>query len=105
MLIPDGDERFKALDNSDSEIQGVVSVDETTERTQIMVITGGLNAIYEALEGNRRSNRLGTRFNRTNKDGDITSQTAMIKQGDSYYILLGVGSQTIVVEMDMKQVD
>ncbi len=105
MLVPDGDERFKALDNSDSEIQGVVSVDESTERTQLMVITGGLDAIYEGLESNRRSNRLGTRFNRTNKDGDITSQTAMIKQGDAYYILLGVGSQTIVVEMDMKQVD
>ncbi|MHA1288383.1 MAG: hypothetical protein ACTSPB_13340 [Candidatus Thorarchaeota archaeon] len=102
MLIPDGDDRFRAIDNSDSEIMGTISVDESTERPQIQIISGDLDDIYESLEASRRSNRLSKRFNRESK-GEIVSQTGMVKQGDSYYIIMGVGSQTVVVELDMEQ--
>ena len=27
----------------------------------------------------------------------------MVKQGDSYYLVMGVGTQTVVVELDMEQ--
>ena len=50
MLIPDGDDRFRAIDNSDSEIMGTVSVDESTERPQIQIVSGDLDDIYESLE-------------------------------------------------------
>jgi hypothetical protein len=103
MLIPDGDDRFRAIDNSDAEIMGTVSVDESTERPQIQIITGNIDDIYESLETSRRSNRLSKRFNRTDKEGDIVNQTVMVKQGDSYFIVMGVGSQTVVVELDMEQ--
>ena len=103
MLIPDGDDRFRAIDNSDSEIMGTVSVDESTERPQIQIVSGDLDEIYESLELSRRSNRLSKRFNRTDSEGDIVNQTVMVKQGDSYYLVMGVGTQTVVVELDMEQ--
>jgi len=103
MLIPDGDDRFRAIDNSDSEIMGTVSVDESTERPQIQIVSGDLDDIYESLELSRRSNRLSKRFNRTDSEGDIVNQTVMVKQGDSYYLVMGVGTQTVVVELDMEQ--
>jgi hypothetical protein len=105
LLVPDGDERFKALDNSDSEIKGVVSVDEATEKPQMMVIKGDGQEIYESLEKGRRSARLSNRFNRKDKEQKINTQTAMIQQGDSYYIIMGVGGQTVLVEMDMSRED
>jgi len=105
LLVPDGDERFKALDNSDSEIKGVISVDETTEKPQMMVLKGDGQKIYESLEKGRRADRLSKRFNRMDKDQKINTQTAMIQQGDSYYIIMGVGTQTVLVEMDMSRED
>ena len=39
MLIPDGDERFKALDNANNEIQGVISLNEVSNKPNIMVLS------------------------------------------------------------------
>ena len=58
--------------------------------------------IFMNLWNFRRSNRLSKRFNRTDSEGD-TNQTVMVKQGDSYYLVMGVGTQTVVVELDMEQ--
>ena len=123
LLIPDGDERFKALDNSDTEIKGVVSVNETSEKPYMLVVQGKQDhdymgkhgtvernagtgqEVYESLEKGRRAARLSNRFNRKDKDQKINTQTAMIQQGDSYYIIMGVGKQTVLVEMDMSRED
>ena len=106
MLIPDGDERFKALDNSNEEIQGVVSLNEETDKPQIMVLTGHkgyMQEIYESIEGARRSARISDKFNRKDTNNKIVTQTAMIQQDSTYYIIMGVGDNTVVVELDMSK--
>jgi len=106
MLIPDGDERFKALDNSNEEIQGVVSLNEETDKPQIMVLTGHkayMQEIYESIEGARRSARISDKFNRKDSNNKIVTQTAMIQQDSTYYIIMGVGDNTVVVELDMSK--
>ncbi len=106
MLIPDGDERFKALDNSNEEIQGVISLNEETDKPQIMVLTGRkayMQEIYESIEGARRSARISDKFNRKDSNNKIVTQTAMIQQDSTYYIIMGVGDNTVVVELDMSK--
>ena len=106
MLIPDGDERFKALDNSNEEIQGVISLNEETDKPQIMVLTGiksFIQEIYESIEGARRSARISDKFNRKDTNNKIVTQTAMIQQDGVYYIIMGVGDNTVVVELDMSK--
>jgi hypothetical protein len=106
MLIPDGDERFKALDNSNEEIQGVVSLNEETDKPQIMVLTGHkgyMQEIYDSIEGARRSARISDKFNRKDTNNKIVTQTAMIQQDSTYYIIMGVGDNTVVVELDMSK--
>ena len=103
MLIPDGDERFKALDNANDEIQGVISLNEVTNKPNIMVISSDVKESYEALEKARRSARISDKFNRKDSDNKIITQTAMIQQDSIYYIVMGVGDNTVVVELDMSK--
>ena len=58
---------------------------------------------YEALEKARRSARISDKFNRKNADNKIITQTAMIQQDSTYYIVMGVGDNTVVVELDMSK--
>ena len=104
MTIPDSDERFKAVDNSNTEIQGVVQQSEITEKPQMFILSAptNLKEVYESIEKSRRSARLSDKNNRK-EDNKIVTQTAMIKQGDSYYIIMGVGENTVVVELDMSK--
>jgi len=103
LLIPDSDEGFKALDNSNSELTGTVSVSETTEKPQIFLLSPptDIQQIYEAIEKTRRSARLSDKNNRKDADNKIITQTAMIQQDNSYYIIMGVGDNTVVVELNM----
>lgn len=103
MLIPDGDERFKALDNANNEIQGVISLNEVSNKPNIMVLSSDVKESYEALEKARRSARISDKFNRKNADNKIITQTAMIQQDSTYYIVMGVGDNTVVVELDMSK--
>jgi hypothetical protein len=105
MTIPDSDERFKGVDNSNTEISGIVQQSEVTEKPQIFILSAptNLNQVYESIEKARRSARISNKNNRKDTDNNIITQTAMIKQDDSYYIIMGVGDNTVVVELDMSR--
>ena len=105
MAIPDSDERFKGVDNSNTEISGIVQQSEVTEKPQIFILSAptNLKEVYESIEKARRSARISNKSNRKDTDNNIITQTAMIKQDDSYYIIMGVGDNTVVVELDMSR--
>ena len=105
MTIPDSDERFKGVDNSNTEISGIVQQSELTEKPQIFILSAptNLKEVYESIEKARRSARISDKSNRKDTDNNIITQTAMIKQDDSYYIIMGVGDNTVVVELDMSR--
>ena len=105
MMIPDSDERFKGVDNSNTEISGIVQQSELTEKPQIFILSAptNLKEVYESIEKARRSARISDKSNRKDTDNNIITQTAMIKQDDSYYIIMGVGDNTVVVELDMSR--
>ena len=106
MTIPDSDERFKGVDNSNTEISGIVQQSEVTEKPQIFILSAptNLKEVYESIEKARRSARISNKNNRIDKvTNNIITQTAMIKQDDSYYIIMGVGDNTVVVELDMSR--
>ena len=105
MMIPDSDERFKGVDNSNTEISGIVQQSEVTEKPQIFILSAptNLKEVYESIEKARRSARISDKSNRKDTDNNIITQTAMIKQDDSYYIIMGVGDNTVVVELDMSR--
>ena len=71
-----------------------------------MVLTGHkayMQEIYESIEGARRSARISDKFNRKDSNNKIVTQTAMIQQDSTYYIIMGVGDNTVVVELDMSK--
>jgi len=106
MMIPDGDERFKAVDNSNTEISGIVQQSEVTEKPQIFILSApaNLKEVYESIEKARRSARISDKSNRIDAvNNNIITQTTMIKQDDSYYIIMGIGDNTVVVELDMSR--
>ena len=105
MTIPDSDERFKGVDNSNTEISGIVQQSEVTEKPQIFILSAptNLKEVYESIENARRYARISNKSNRKDTDNNIITQTAMIKQDDSYYIIMGVGDNTVVVELDMSR--
>lgn len=105
MTIPDSDERFKGVDNSNTEISGIIQQSEITEKPQIFILSApaNLKEVYESIEKARRSARISNKNNRKDTDNNIITQTAMIKQDDSYYIIMGVGDNTVVVELDMSR--
>jgi hypothetical protein len=100
ILIPDLDERFKALDNQNQEIAGTVNVIDG--RPAMMVITGKLDVadIEKYLTNSRRSSRLSAKYNAIDElTGQVDTKTIMVQQDNDYIIVVGIGSTTYALKI------
>ncbi len=100
ILIPDSDERFKALDNQDTEISGTVNVIES--RPALMVITGKLDVadIEKYLKASRRSSRLSSKYNSIDPlTSQVDTKTIMVQQQNDYVIIVGIGPKTYALKI------
>jgi hypothetical protein len=100
ILIPDLDERFKALDNQSKEISGTVNVIDS--RPAMMVITGKLDVadVQKYLTNSRRSSRLSAKYNAIDElTGQVDTKTIMVQQDNDYVIIVGIGSTTYALKI------
>jgi len=115
MEIPDGDMRFRGMDNSNAELQGeVTSLEEASEMANVLVIQGKAQEIYEALEEERHAARISSKYNVIDKiDKQIITKTLLLEQTvtssddrkeSMYYLIIGTGNTTKVIKMDMGDV-
>jgi len=113
ILIPDGDMRFGGMDNSNSELTGeVVSLNDEDDIANVIVIKGKAQEIYEALEQQRHSARISSKYNAMTSTSpkEVITKTLLVEQTittsddkkeSMYYLIVGTGKTTKVVKMDM----
>jgi hypothetical protein len=112
ILIPDGDMRFRGLDNSDSELSGeVTSLEVSSEIANVLVIEGKAQEIYEVLENQRLAARISSKYNSIDSiDKQVITKTLLVEQTvtteedkkeSMYYLIVGTGKTTKVIKMDM----
>ena len=112
ILIPDGDMRFRGMDNSNAELSGeVTSLEDSSEIANVIVIEGKAQEIYETLENQRHSARISSKYNAIDSiDKQIITKTLLVEQtvaGEDdkkesmYYLIVGTGKTTKVIKMDM----
>jgi hypothetical protein len=113
ILIPDGDMRFGGMDNSNSELTGeVVSLNDEGDIANVIVIKGKAQEIYEALEQQRHSARISSKYNAMTETSpkQVITKTLLVEQTittsddkkeSMYYLIVGTGKTTKVVKMDM----
>ncbi len=100
ILIPDNDERFKALDNQQKEIKGTVNIVEG--RPTLMVVKGKLEVadIEKYLTTSRRSSRLSAKYNAIDElTGQVDTKTIMVQQNNDYVIIVGIGPNTYAIKI------
>ncbi len=100
ILIPDSDERFKAMDNQDTEINGTINAIEG--RPALMVITGKLDVadIEKYLKASRRSSRLSSKYNSIDPlTSQVDTKTIMVQQQNDYVIIVGIGPKTYALKI------
>ena len=113
ILVPDGDMRFRGMDNTNSELQGdVMSIEEPPDQSNVIVIKGKAQEIYEELENERHSARISTKYNVIDNH-IITTKTLLVEQTitteeatkeSMYYLIIGTGKTTKIIKMDMGDV-
>ncbi len=113
MLIPDGDMRFSGMDNSNSELTGeIMSLEDTSEIANVIIIKGKAQEIYEVLEQQRHSARISSKYNAmtTTSPKQVITKTLLVEQTvttsedkkeSMYYLLVGTGKTTKIVKMNM----
>lgn len=113
VLIPDGDMRFRGMDNTNSELQGELTpLEDESDIANVMVIEGKAQEIYEELEKQRHNARISSKYNVIDDvSKDIVTKTLLVEQNvriegsekkDSmYYLIIGDGAKTQVIKMDM----
>jgi len=100
ILIPDNDERFKALDNQQKEIKGTVNI--VDGRPTLMVVKGKLEVadVEKYLTNSRRSSRLSAKYNAIDElTGKVDTKTIMVQQKNDYVIIVGIGPKTYAIKI------